>query len=39
MTFEPALFITDSNGILRVRLDSVFDEEEIRDALKLVGVS
>lgn len=39
MTFEPALFITDSNGILRVRLDSVFDEEEIRDALARVGVS
>jgi hypothetical protein len=39
MTFEPALFITDSTGVLRVRLDSTFDDAEIRAALKTVGLS
>jgi hypothetical protein len=33
MDFEPALFITDAAGILRHRLDAIFDADELRDAL------
>ena len=33
LTFEPALFITDDKGVLRRRLDAIFDVDELRDAL------
>ena len=39
MTFEPSLFITDAAGKLVVRLDSAFDDGEIRAALATVGIS
>lgn len=39
MTFEPALFIVDSNRKLVERLDSVFDAEEISAALARAGVA
>lgn len=39
MTYEPALFVTDSEGILVSRLDGVFDEDEIAATLARVGVS
>ena len=33
MTFEPAVFITDSQGVITERLDAVFDEVELRELL------
>ena len=33
LTFEPSLFITDSKGTLRQRLDAIFDVDEVRDVL------
>lgn len=33
MDFEPALFIADSDGVLRHRLDAIFDQDEVQDAL------
>lgn len=39
MQFEPALFVTDANGIVTTRLDVVFDAEEIRAALATAGIS
>ena len=39
MTFEPSLFIADATGKLVVRLDSAFDDGEIRAALAKVGIS
>jgi len=39
MTFEPALFITNSEGVLVERLDAIFDAEEVRDALSRNGIS
>jgi hypothetical protein len=39
MTFEPALFITNSQGVLVERLDAIFDAEEVRDALSRNGIS
>jgi hypothetical protein len=33
MTFEPCLWITDTTGVVRERLDFVFDEGEINAAL------
>lgn len=39
MTYEPALFVTDADGILVSRLDGVFDEDEIAATLSRVGVS
>ena len=39
MTFEPALFVTDATGKVVVRLDAVFDDKEIRDALSRAGIS
>lgn len=34
MTYEPALFITNAEGVLVDRLDAVFDEEEVRESLE-----
>lgn len=39
MTFEPVLFITDSNGTLVERLDAVFDAQEITEALSRAGIA
>lgn len=33
MNYEPALFITDTNGIVVERLDAVFDAAEIRSLI------
>ena len=38
MSYEPALFITDANGIVVERLDAIFDEVEITDAFTALGV-
>lgn len=38
MMYEPALFITDASGVLRVRLDGVFDEDEIASTLAGLGL-
>ena len=39
LEFEPILFVTDSEGVLRHRLDGVFDANEIRDVLADVEAS
>ena len=39
LTFEPVLFIVDANGKITERFDSVFDAEEISDALTRAGVN
>lgn len=39
LDFEPILFVTDAQGVLRHRLDGVFDEDEIRDVLADVKIS
>lgn len=40
MTYEPALFVTDSKGFLQARLDAIFNEEEVRSVLLLAtGIS
>lgn len=40
MSYEPALYITDARGILRARLDAIFNEEEVRDVLlSVAGIS
>ena len=39
MTFEPALFITDAQGVLVERLDAIFDAEEVRAAFARNGIS
>ncbi len=36
MTYEPALFVTDSSGTLQARLDAIFDVDEIRDVLAAI---
>lgn len=33
MTYEPALFVTDAQGIVTARLDAVFDEVELASAI------
>lgn len=38
MTYEPALFVIDSNGVLVDRLDAVFDEVEVRESLEANSV-
>ena len=38
MTFEPALFITDANGVLVERFDAIFDAVEITEAFTTLGV-
>jgi hypothetical protein len=37
MDFEPALFITDSSGVLRHRLDAIFDQDEVLDVLSEIS--
>ena len=40
MSYEPALFVTDSKGILQARLDAIFNEEEVRSVLlSATGIS
>ena len=36
MFYEPALFVTDATGIVVERLDAVWDETELVDALDRV---
>lgn len=38
MTYEPALFITDSKGVLVERFDAIFDAVEITEAFTTLGV-
>ena len=38
MTYEPALFITDAQGIVVERLDAVFDADEINEVLVTLGL-
>jgi len=38
MTYEPALFITDANGVLVERFDAIFDAVEITEAFTTLGV-
>lgn len=38
MTYEPALFITDANGVVVERFDAIFDEAEITEAFAALGV-
>ena len=38
MTYEPALFITNANGVVVERLDAIFDEVEITEAFTALGV-
>ena len=38
MTYEPALFITDANGVVVERFDAIFDEVEITEAFAALGV-
>lgn len=37
MDFEPALFIADSNGVLRHRLDAIFDQDEVQQVLSEIS--
>lgn len=37
MDFEPALFIAGSDGVLRYRLDAIFDEDEVQEALREIS--
>lgn len=37
LTFEPSLFVADSTGTIRTRLDNVYDRAELRDALASVS--
>ena len=39
MTYEPALFITDAQGVLVDRLDAIFDAEEVRAVFARNGIS
>ena len=38
MTYEPALFITNTNGVVVERFDAIFDEVEITEAFAALGV-
>jgi hypothetical protein len=38
MTYEPALFIADAQGIVVERLDAVFDADEINEVLVTLGL-
>jgi hypothetical protein len=33
LTFEPVLYLATPNGVIKTRLDSIFDTNELRDAL------
>ncbi|NND74765.1 MAG: hypothetical protein HKN44_07120 [Ilumatobacter sp.] len=37
MTYEPALFITDAAGVIQERLDAVWDQTELEEALARVA--
>jgi hypothetical protein len=37
LDFEPVLFVADATGTLVARLDAVFDQSEMREALQLVS--
>lgn len=37
MDFEPALFIAGSDGVLRHRLDAIFDQDEVQEALNVIS--
>jgi hypothetical protein len=37
MDFEPSLFIADSDGVLRHRLDAIFDQDEVQEALSKIS--
>ena len=39
LQFEPVLFVTDSSGVLRHRLDGVFDVNEVRDTLAQMKIA
>lgn len=39
MSFEPVLFVADAQGIIRNRLDGVFDRAEIATVLAAAGIS
>lgn len=39
MSFEPALFVTDTTGKLVDRLDAIFDAREVQDVLARNGIS
>lgn len=39
LTYEPVLYVTDSNGVLIDRLDAVFDVKEMRDVIAASGLS
>lgn len=38
MTYEPALFVTNEAGVVRARLDAVFDAREIEETLRGLGL-
>ena len=38
MSYEPALFITDAQGIIVERFDAIFDSVEVTEALNALGV-
>jgi hypothetical protein len=38
MSYEPALFITDAQGIIVERFDAIFDSVEVTEALRALGV-
>lgn len=39
LEFEPILFVTDADGVLRKRLDGVFDTDEVRDTLAQMKIA
>ena len=39
LEFEPILFVTDDTGVLRKRLDGVFDVNEVRDILAQMKIA
>jgi len=39
LSYEPVLYITDNKGILRHRLDAIFDVDEVRSVLAAVGIN
>jgi hypothetical protein len=39
MSFEPVLFVADAQGVIRNRLDGVFDRAEIAEVLASAGIS
>ena len=39
LQFEPILFVTDTDGVLRKRLDGVFDVNEVRETLAQMKIA